>query len=67
MTSRYHFTIRIFAAMVVFGVGLSQTRAAPPGGTNSDDGVQVLTRGPVHEAFAETIIFNPTPGIVASI
>jgi hypothetical protein len=65
MTSRYHFTIRIFAAMVLFGVGLSQTRAAPPGGTNSDDGVQVLTRGPVHEAFAETIIFNPTPGIVA--
>ena len=28
-------------------------------------GVEVLTRGPVHEAFAETITFNPEPGIVA--
>ena len=29
------------------------------------DGVEVLTRGPVHEAFAETITFDPEPGIVA--
>jgi uncharacterized membrane protein YtjA (UPF0391 family) len=28
------------------------------------DGVEVLTRGPVHEAFAETITFDPDPGIV---
>ncbi|MEI6169345.1 MAG: YXWGXW repeat-containing protein, partial [bacterium] len=27
-------------------------------------GVQVLTRGPVHEAFAGIVIFNPEPGIV---
>jgi hypothetical protein len=27
--------------------------------------VEVLTRGPVHEAFAETITFDPQPGIVA--
>jgi hypothetical protein len=27
--------------------------------------VEVLTRGPVHEAFAETITFDPEPGIVA--
>ena len=27
-------------------------------------GVQVLTRGPVHEAFAETVTFDPEPGIV---
>ena len=26
--------------------------------------VQVLTRGPVHEAFAETVNFNPLPGII---
>jgi hypothetical protein len=26
--------------------------------------VQVLTRGPVHEAFAETVTFDPVPGIV---
>jgi hypothetical protein len=29
------------------------------------DGVEVLTRGPVHEAFAQTITFDPEPGIVA--
>ena len=28
------------------------------------NGVEVLTRGPVHEAFAETITFDPEPGIV---
>ena len=27
-------------------------------------GVQVLTRGPVHEAFAGMVTFNPEPGIV---
>lgn len=30
------------------------------------EGVQVLTRGPVHEAFAETISFDPEPGIIVS-
>jgi hypothetical protein len=29
-----------------------------------EEGVDVLTRGPVHEAFAETITFDPQPGIV---
>lgn len=28
--------------------------------------VQVLTRGPVHEAFAETISFDPEPGIIVA-
>jgi hypothetical protein len=28
--------------------------------------VQVLTRGPVHEAFVETVTFDPEPGIVVS-
>src|SRR5688572_21720868 len=31
----------------------------------TQEGVEVLTRGPVHEAFAETITFDPEPGIVA--
>ena len=29
-------------------------------------GAQVLTRGPVHEAFAETVTFDPLPGVVAT-
>jgi hypothetical protein len=38
---------------------------APPSPANAEQGVQVLTRGPVHEAFAETVTFDPEPGIVA--
>lgn len=30
----------------------------------TDSGVDVLTRGPVHEAFAEPISFDPEPGII---
>ena len=37
---------------------------APPAPANAEQGVQVLTRGPVHEAFAETVTFDPEPGIV---
>ena len=28
------------------------------------DGIEVLARGPVHEAFAEPVVFDPTPGTV---
>lgn len=31
---------------------------------SNDDDMEVLTRGPVHEAFAETIVFDPEPGLV---
>ena len=64
-------------ALVVLGtsVGLNQRIAAqqpqpplPPPQQQSpsavQDGMEVLTRGPVHEAFAETIAFDPEPGIV---
>ena len=37
---------------------------APRGQTEAEVGVQVLTRGPVHEAFAETVTFDPEPGIL---
>jgi hypothetical protein len=30
------------------------------------EGVEVLTRGPVHEAFAGTIAFDPEPGVVVT-
>jgi hypothetical protein len=42
-------------------IGLNQCITAqelPP-----QEGMEVLTRGPVHEAFAETILFDPEPGI----
>ncbi|MCY2994021.1 MAG: hypothetical protein NTY19_40020 [Planctomycetota bacterium] len=50
------------------GLGLDQVCAAqpdqPPPPPVAEEGVQVLTRGPVHEAFAETVSFDPEPGIV---
>ena len=44
--------------------GLDRALAAQPGQADVEEGVQVLTRGPVHEAFAETVTFDPEPGIV---
>ena len=41
-----------------------QVGDAPRGRTEAEVGVQVLTRGPVHEAFAETVTFDPAPGIL---
>ena len=32
----------------------------------TQEGVEVLTRGPVHEAFAEPVTFDPTPGLVVT-
>ena len=32
----------------------------------AENGVEVLTRGPLHEAFAEMISFDPQPGIVVA-
>ncbi|MGL4399220.1 MAG: hypothetical protein ACRCXD_05095 [Luteolibacter sp.] len=43
----------------VSGIGAAQTAA-------SSDDVEVMTRGPVHEAFAETVVFDPKPGIIVS-
>jgi hypothetical protein len=65
---------RTVTALVAVGtsIGLSQHIAAqqslPPPQQQAtavgQAGVEVLTRGPVHEAFAETITFDPDPGIV---
>jgi len=57
--------------LVVVGTGFSSstTRALqpPPPRPEGEDGALVLTRGPVHEAFAETVTFDPEPGIVVSV
>jgi hypothetical protein len=46
------------------GFGLDNAIAAQPGRADAEEGLQVLTRGPVHEAFAETVTFDPEVGIV---
>ncbi len=61
-------------AILWLAVGPGKAQAAPPppepgiaapAKAEADDGAEVLTRGPVHEAFAETVPLNPEPGIVA--
>lgn len=51
-------------AAVGAGFGVDKAIAGERGRTDVEEGVQVLTRGPVHEAFAETVLFDPEPGIV---
>jgi hypothetical protein len=41
-----------------------QLAPADGGPAPSDDGAEVLTRGPVHEAFAEVISYNPQAGVI---
>jgi hypothetical protein len=63
-----HASQNCLAAVLVVLIGISSgvaiCRAQPP--DNDAQGVQVLTRGPVHEAFAGMATFNPEPGIVVT-
>ena len=56
------------AAGLVFSWNLSAQPPArppaPPTPTFGADNVQDLTRGPIHEAFAQPTVFNPEPGPV---
>ena len=56
------------AAVLVVLVGMSWdltiSRAQQP--DNDVPGAEVLTRGPVHEAFAGMVTFNPEPGVVVT-
>ena len=60
-------TIGFMTAILVVGIGLSWgvVRAIQPPRPDGE-GVEVLTRGPVHEAFAQTVTFDPEPGIVVN-
>jgi hypothetical protein len=52
--------------VVLFGISwnVATCRAQQPDG--DAPGTQVLTRGPVHEAFAGIVTFNPEPGVVVA-
>ncbi|MBN2023308.1 MAG: YXWGXW repeat-containing protein [Pirellulales bacterium] len=56
----------VAGALLALGLsfGLNGTLFAQAGPADAEQGVQVLTRGPVHEAFAETVTFDPEPGVV---
>jgi len=63
ITRRYTLTALVALSTTI---GLNQPTAAQQAASPVEDGVEVLTRGPLHEAFAETITFDPEPGIVIS-
>ena len=55
----------LIAGMIgVFYQGAPRAIAADAGYLKGQNGVEVLTRGPVHEAFAEPNSYNPTQGFV---
>src|SRR5436305_1769636 len=56
----------IFTALVAFATCLSLDKASCAAEPDPADeqGAQVQTRGPVHEAFAGVVTFNPEPGVV---
>ena len=58
------FAVAVLVALVGICGDLAIGQAPAP---NTDaPGAQVLTRGPVHEAFAGMITFNPEPGVVVT-
>ena len=57
----------LVTALAIFGTCLVLDRAgycAEPSDTGDEQDAEVLTRGPVHEAFAGVITSNPEPGAV---
>lgn len=68
MNVRHVSQLCLIMALVVFGTGFGSDKAmaAQERRTDVEEGVEVLTRGPVHEAFAESVTFDPEPGIVVT-
>jgi hypothetical protein len=62
----------IIGAAAVFAVPMiaQQEQAPPPPtpagqeGQPQQDAAEELTRGPIHEAFAGPVVFNPKPGVI---
>ncbi|MCF8145091.1 MAG: hypothetical protein K9N21_14335, partial [Deltaproteobacteria bacterium] len=56
----------MLAILAVMGTGPVSLRAAGAQEEAPDvaKGVDILTHGPIHEAFAETVSFDPEAGIV---
>src|ERR1035437_3662758 len=54
----------VLAVLIGISSDLAICGAQQPG--SDVPGAQVLTRGPVHEAFAGMVTFNPEPGIVVT-
>lgn len=64
MNSKLFSILGPISALIAAGAMLLPTAA--PGQAAEVEDVQVLTRGPVHEAFAESVSFDPEPGMIVS-
>ena len=64
---RYIQYFYIVVALTVFGIGFGPKPAVAAEKTSSvsEEDIQVLDSGPIHEAFAEAIAFDPEPGMIA--
>jgi hypothetical protein len=66
--SRFDLSRRFFrlgmAAAVMIGLGAAVATGQGVNSDIDDEGAQVLTRGPVHEAFAGIVSYNPEPGVI---
>jgi hypothetical protein len=67
--SRLHFLVGL--GLIVLGVGRGQSVVArqdqeppPAPAPEQPPGAEVLTTGPMHEAFAQPVVFDPKPGPV---
>ena len=53
-------------AAIALGISLLAPAASRAQVSENPEEMEVLTRGPVHEAFAGTVSYNPEPGIVVT-
>lgn len=67
MTLRHVLMSGLIAALAAWGTssGWDTTALAEDKPSDAETHGEVLTRGPIHEAFAETITFDPQPGLIA--
>ena len=57
-------TAAVFLLLVFGGFTTASAQAPEPPPPPADDDVEVLTRGPIHEAFAEQVSEDPNPGMM---
>lgn len=65
MKTNYTSLRAMLTGFVVLGLAVVGHSAEPPEAGNDQEG-EVQTRGPVHEAFAGVVSYNPEPGVVVT-
>jgi hypothetical protein len=59
-------SLGLAALLSLYSTGRPQERAVDGNGAAAQEGVEVMARGPVHEAFAEVSIRSPRPSPVVN-